>query len=117
MLSALKQHKEDDPLSLVGQTNLMSYCYLLCFGTPIGNPSSKHGQACHYLGYTSKSLKKRLEQHCSGTGAKITRAAARDYGRELRLVRHWTHGTRSLERELKRRHNPRYYCPHCNKAL
>jgi len=34
----------------------MSYCYLICFGKPIGNPKTRHGQAAHYLGYTSKSL-------------------------------------------------------------
>ena len=95
----------------------MAYVYLLCFGQPIGNPISKHGQACHYLGYTAGTLKKRLQQHKSGTAAKITRAAALQYGRELKIVRHWTHGTRSLEHELKRRHNPRHYCPHCNKTL
>lgn len=74
----------------------MSYCYLICFGTPIGNPDSRHGQANHYLGFTSQSLKKRLEQHRSGAGAKITRAAAKDYGRDLKLVRNWRNGTRAL---------------------
>ncbi|MBD2305624.1 excinuclease ABC subunit C [Chroococcidiopsis sp. FACHB-1243] len=43
----------------------MSYVYLLCFGTPIGNLTSKHGFAAHYLGFTSTSLKQRLEQHRS----------------------------------------------------
>jgi putative endonuclease len=36
------------------------------------------------------------------------------YGRELHLVRHWRGGTRALERQLKRRHRPSYYCPICN---
>lgn len=95
----------------------MSYCYLICFGQPIGNLSSAVGNACHYLGYTSGSLKKRLEQHRSGRGSKICRAAVVDYGRELKLVRHWTGGTRALERELKRRHNPKFYCPRCNTSF
>lgn len=95
----------------------MSYCYLICFGTPIGNTNSRHGQASHYLGFTSQSLKKRLEQHRSGAGAKIIRAAAKDYGRDLKLVRHWRNGTRALERELKRRHNPQHFCPLCNKTI
>ena len=93
----------------------MSYVYLICFGKPIGNPNSRRGQACHYLGFTSNSLKKRLEQHKNGQGAKICRAAVFQYGRELKLVRHWRNGTRTLERELKRRHNPKYYCPYCKK--
>jgi putative endonuclease len=105
--------REDDLLNSSG-FNLMSYVYLLCFGQPIGNPNSRHGQATHYLGFTSKSLKQRLEQHRSGAGARITRAAVLDYGRELKLVRHWRNGTRTLERELKRRHNPKHYCPYCN---
>lgn len=95
----------------------MSYVYLICFDEPIGNPASKHGIACHYLGFTSQSLKKRLKQHQSGTGAKITRAAVLDYGRELKLVRYWRNGSRALERELKRRHNPKHYCPYCNKTI
>ncbi len=92
----------------------MSYCYLICFGKPIGNSNSRHGQANHYLGYTSKSLKQRLDQHRSGTGAKITRAASVEYKRELKITRHWNNGTRALEKELKRRHCPRHYCPQCN---
>ncbi len=92
----------------------MSFCYLICFGEPIGNTKSRRGGACHYLGYTSQSLKKRLEQHKNGQGAKICRAAVSDYGRELRLVRHWRNGTRALEKELKRRHNSSFYCPRCN---
>jgi len=92
----------------------MSFCYLLCFGQPIGNTKCRRGSACHYLGYTSNSLKRRLEQHRNGHGAKICPCAVNDYGRELTLVRHWTGGTRALERELKRRHNPKFYCPNCN---
>jgi len=92
----------------------MSYIYLICFGKPIGNSNSKYGLATHYLGYTSTSLKQRLEQHKNGRGSKICRAAVFQYGRELKLVRYWRNGTRALERELKRRHNPKYYCPVCN---
>jgi putative endonuclease len=92
----------------------MGYCYLIHFDRPIGNVSNRQGMAQHYLGYTSKTLKKRLEQHQKGTGAKITRAAVLQYGRELQLVRYWKGGTRTLERELKRRHRPSYYCPICN---
>lgn len=92
----------------------MGYCYLIHFDQPIGNLVNPRGMARHYLGYTNQSLKKRLEQHRKGTGARLTRAAVLQYGRELQLVRHWTSGTRALERELKRRHRPSYYCPICN---
>ncbi|NHC35331.1 GIY-YIG nuclease family protein [Scytonema millei] len=85
----------------------MSYIYLICFSASIGNSASKFGSARHYLGYTSTSLHQRLEQHRSGRGAKICRAAAIEYGRELNLVRYWRNGTRALERELKRRNNPK----------
>jgi predicted GIY-YIG superfamily endonuclease len=71
----------------------MSYCYLIHFNLPIGNIANRQGTAQHYLGYTSQSLKKRLEQHRQGTGAKITRAAVLQYGRELQLVRYWKGGT------------------------
>lgn len=92
----------------------MGYVYLICFGTPIGNSASKYGSAGHYLGFTSTSLKQRLEQHKTGRGSKICRAVAIEYGRDLRLVRYWRNGTRALELELKRRHNPKYYCPVCS---
>lgn len=92
----------------------MGYVYLIHWEPPIGNPDNRRGQAAHYLGYTSTSLKKRLQVHKSGQGAKITKAAALLYGRELQLVRHWNNGSRQLERALKRRHCPRYYCPLCN---
>ena len=91
----------------------MSYCYLICFGRSIGNPASRHGQAGHYLGYTSKSMKQRLEQHRAGTGAKITKAAAKDYGCDLKIVRYWRNGSRAMEQQLKRRHSSVSYCPFC----
>ena len=87
----------------------MSYCYLLLFSAPLG--SDKH-QAQHYLGYTSASLKKRLAARCAGTGARIT-AAAVEQGIELTLVRHWSEGNRSLERQLKRWKKHPSLCPAC----
>jgi putative endonuclease len=93
----------------------MAYCYLLCFTNPIGNPNSRHGQACHYLGFTTGTLTKRLQQHKDGNGSKITKAAVCQYNRELKLVYYWRNGSRDLERELKRRHCPRFYCPFCNR--
>ncbi|WP_138500928.1 GIY-YIG nuclease family protein [Nostoc sp. PA-18-2419] len=89
----------------------MSYVYLLHFSKPIGTQG--RGQAQHYLGYTGLSLKKRLSMHKAGTGAKICRAAIAS-GIELNLVRHWSNGTRSLERQLKRQHNSPRLCPVCN---
>ncbi|WP_013320820.1 GIY-YIG nuclease family protein [Gloeothece verrucosa] len=86
-------------------------CYLLHFlPTPIG--SEKHS-AQHYLGYTSKSIKKRLNQHLNGQGAKITAAAIKQ-GKTLKLVRTWPKGTRALERQLKRHKRHAKFCPICS---
>ncbi|MBV9387690.1 MAG: hypothetical protein JOZ78_14815 [Chroococcidiopsidaceae cyanobacterium CP_BM_ER_R8_30] len=65
------------------------------------------------MGFTSGSIQRRLEQHRSGAGAKITRAAVKDYGVELKLARQWSKATRTLERQLKSNHNFRRICPIC----
>lgn len=93
----------------------MSYCYLIQFSKAIGNPLKAKGQAQHYLGYTSRSIKARLQQNQSGTGAKITRAAVTE-GADLILARTWRSGNRALERSLKRRHSHKSFCPVCGGA-
>ena len=92
----------------------MGYVYLLHFSQPIGNLKNPKGTAQHYLGYTSRSLKKRLEEHQKGVGAKITRAVVQDYKYKLQLVRHWSKCNRELEKQLKQRHNSVSLCPLCN---
>lgn len=92
----------------------MGFVYLLHFSDKIGNLENPKGSAQHYLGYTSRSLKKRFEEHKNGIGAKITRAVVQDYKYELQLVRHWSDSTRETERKFKRRHSPVSFCPICN---
>ncbi|MBW4629054.1 MAG: GIY-YIG nuclease family protein [Brasilonema octagenarum HA4186-MV1] len=92
----------------------MGFVYLLHFSDKIGNLENSKGCAQHYLGYTSRSLKKRLSEHKNGMGAKITRAVVQEYKYELQLVRHWSGCTRETEREFKRRHSPISFCPLCN---
>jgi putative endonuclease len=92
----------------------MGFVYLLRFSDKIGNLENPKGSAQHYLGYTSRNLKKRLEEHQKGSGAKITRAVVKDYKYELQLVRHWSDSTRETEQKFKRRHSPVSFCPICN---
>jgi predicted GIY-YIG superfamily endonuclease len=84
----------------------MGYCYLIHFSHKIGNLDNSKGSAAHYLGYTNRSLKQRLEEHRNGSGAKITRAVVQDYKYDLQLVHHWSNCTKETERQLKKRHSP-----------
>ncbi|MCT7984948.1 GIY-YIG nuclease family protein [Laspinema sp. A4] len=93
----------------------MSFVYLLHYDRPIGNPQQANGMAQHYLGYT-RNLSQRLQDHAQGKGAKLTAAFA-EQGIEFECVRVWKNGTRSLERQLKRRHNHPQLCPICNPTL
>jgi putative endonuclease len=93
-----------------------SLCYLIHFSKPIGNPSQAKGQAQHYLGYTSAGVKRRLEAHTQGRGARITHAAVLA-GAELAIVRTWRPGSRRLERQLKNRKKSARFCPICNPKL
>lgn len=92
---------------------MSSLCYLIHFSKPIGNPNQPRGQAQHYLGYTTLPIKRRLEAHIKGRGARITQAAVLA-GAELFVVRTWRPGTRGLERQLKNRKRNSHFCPVCN---
>lgn len=83
--------------------------YLLCFKEPLGN--ERH-QASHYLGH-AEDLDKRLEQHRRGQGSAFTRAAYRK-GIPFRVAEVWR-GSRALERQLKRRHHHKDFCPFCTR--
>jgi predicted GIY-YIG superfamily endonuclease len=86
----------------------MGYCYLLHFERPI---SDRH--TCqHYLGYTSKKLRERMELHRAGNGARLTQVA-RERGISFMCVRVWRDGTRGMERQLKNRKNGFALCPIC----
>jgi predicted GIY-YIG superfamily endonuclease len=87
-----------------------SVVYLLHFDQPIGDPTKVHGQASHYLGYADR-LDRRLEQHFTGKGAKITQAVVKA-GISMQLAQTW-HGSRWFERKLKNRKNAKRLCPIC----
>lgn len=84
--------------------------YLLHFDTP-------HHHAEHYLGSTN-NLRRRLTQHATGRGAKLT-AALHNQNEHWKLAAlyipksHETRSRKQLERRAKRRHNSRAYCPIC----
>ena len=85
--------------------------YLLHFDRP-------HHHAQHYLGSTVE-LTRRLIDHANGNGARLTEVL-------MECDEHWTLAAlfiprpglptsiRELERNAKRRHSSRSYCPKCN---
>lgn len=97
----------------------MSRVYLIHFDRPIGNDRHK---AQHYLGYTSRSVRQRVEEHratkwtpdggIQGPGACIM-GAVNFHNIPFRVVKTWK-GGRSLERKIKKTNNLRRYCPICN---
>lgn len=82
----------------------MSTVYLLHFDSPL-----YHAQ--HYLGITS-DLPSRIERHLHSNGSPLIAAALRA-GITPTLARTWE-GDRTLERQLKRSHNNRRFCPICS---
>lgn len=86
--------------------------YLLHFSAPLG--TKKH-QAQHYLGWvkgSKKNVQERLQEHRSGSGARIT-AACNQRQIPYDLVQCFP-GDRSLERRIKRRKNLKRLCPICS---
>lgn len=81
--------------------------YLIHFNTPY-----KHAR--HYMGYTD-DLAARLASHASGNGARLMEVIT-NAGIHWQLVRTWQ-GDRSVERQLKDRHNAPRLCPICNGKL
>lgn len=71
----------------------------------------KISHAQHYVGATY-NLRKRLQQHARGEGAKILRAA-REKKIKWRVARVWTAGY-DVESKLKKIKNTPKYCPICN---
>jgi predicted GIY-YIG superfamily endonuclease len=88
----------------------MAACYLLHFS--VAYPNGNRPQ--HYLGY-AKNLPKRLAQHRLGKGARLTEVITQA-GIRFEVARVWPNGSPQLERELKRRHRHRDYCPLCQQA-
>ena len=88
----------------------MALVYLLHFSEPI----SPDHTCQHYLGYT-KSLKKRIAEHETGSGARLVQVAL-ERGISFVVARTWSNGTRALERKLKNQKMGPRLCPICNKG-
>ena len=86
------------------------YVYLLHFHDRISPAHSCQ----HYLGYSENLAARMEEHHHGGLGASRLCQVAKERGIPFTVVRIWTHGTRKLERQLKRRHNGRRLCPICS---
>ncbi len=81
------------------------------FGLPPRRREDYEPHAQHYIGWTT-DLDERIEQHRTGQGAAILRAAGQA-GISWQVVRTWE-GGRDLERQLKNRHEGPALCPICN---
>jgi hypothetical protein len=84
--------------------------YLLHFEEPIGNPSTPHGMAQHYIGWSPEPAA-RIARHASGDGAKIIRYVM-EAGIGFVVAQTWEGGP-DLEKRLKRRHDAPRVCPVC----
>lgn len=87
----------------------MGHVYLLHFSRRI-NPSRS---TQHYLGWAS-DLDDRLRKHRKGKGSRLCQVAV-ELGIGFTLAEVWI-GDRSLERQLKRQHNHRIFCPICERS-
>lgn len=98
----------------------VSGVYLLAFvrggeHVAYGAEYGPHGFAGHYCGW-ALDIGRRLAEHQSGTGARLTRAVRRA-GYELHLVRVWPGATRTDERQIKDSHKLSRVCPWCHLNL
>lgn len=91
----------------------MATIYLLHFSRPI---SDKHTTQ-HYLGFAGKGIQRRLAEHESGAGARLTQVA-KERGIGWTVARTWTGAgsTRTEERRLKNLHAAPRLCPICRAA-
>ena len=70
--------------------------------------------AGHYLGSTGGDVQRRLEEHLSGQGSPLVKAAVRA-GCTIHLAATWP-GGRDDERKAKRAHHHARRCPFCTGA-
>ncbi len=89
----------------------MGTVYLIHFDRAIGSKTNPRGRAQHYLGYTSRGIKKRMTEHQGGYGSRLMEVVALA-GIGWTLARTWK-GDRALERRLKSYHKARQLCPVC----
>lgn len=76
------------------------------------DPPYQH--ASHYIGFTSRSFRERIEDHLAGRGSPLIKAAVRA-GCSITLAHGWRCGTRSFERHLKNRKEAPRWCRCCGK--
>lgn len=71
--------------------------------------------ARHYIGWTTSpaNVKRRLEHHKAGCGARFTQAC-NERGINYGVVRVWNDAGKDFERHLKNQHKPQAFCPICN---
>lgn len=83
--------------------------YLLHFDPPVAH-------ARHYLGSTpDHNLHRRMQEHASGRGAKLTSVAAAR-GVRMTLARIWHAPDRTLERKMKVAKHLNRHCPVCQRG-
>lgn len=73
-------------------------------------PPYRHAR--HYVGFTERSFEERLDDHLSGRGSPLIRAAVAA-GCSVMLAIGWDDGTRRFERILKKRKDCPNWCPCC----
>lgn len=85
--------------------------YLLAFYRDGRHVPYRH--AGHYLGWAEDITRRIAEHRAAGSAANPLCAAAVRAGYELRLIRTWPNGTRTLERSMKDGHDLARVCPVC----
>lgn len=75
----------------------------------------KIAHAHHYIGFTKNGVDERIACHRTGHGARLV-AEFVAHGMDFVVARVWPKGTRTFERQLKRRKNAPRLCPHCKEA-
>lgn len=81
--------------------------YLLHFDRPY-----KHAR--HYIGYARDSIKRHVEQHRLGRGARLM-TVIKEAGIGFVVAKTWSKGTRKFERQLKNNGSAVRICPICKK--
>lgn len=79
--------------------------YILHFHAPL-----KHAR--HYVGFSKRDAEARFQDHISGIGARITQVC-NEQGITYEVARVFKGKSRTFERQLKRTHNTKNYCPIC----
>lgn len=88
--------------------------YLLHFSQPIGDPERPWAVARHYLGFTDRTVSRRLWLHRRGFSRVAITTAAKRQGISFRLARIWPFASRQFERRVKNGGGMTVVCPICS---